>query len=622
MQIFLSNGKTRLSTGLMVLFLSACVSGPPAPVIEIPLEATKAQREQATGNFSGAAKLWQQAAMVAVGPERHQYRLQAAEAWLQAGDNAQSASLLKQVDIQKLQTDRVSRYSLLHAELALAVADGEAAQTYLASARPNLTANQQPRYQRLMARAARLQTDPASFALSTAAYALRSSGPYNSTRGVAILQLLEDVSSSVLRRVSADVVNAYGLNDWPELTVLIRETLITQKSVSSAATKWADEHPGHEVAELEFAELAGRYRAMFSLPGNIAVLLPNAGSLAAAGKAIRDGLVSAFLSKPEGVTLRFYPTTEDPQSAVSAYFQAVREGAQWIIGPLRRESVEAISELGSLGVPALVLNNTPKQNSPRSNDDLLFRLSLSPEHEASAIARQALKNGHSRAIMLTPDSVWGSRMEAAFGQAFTNGGGRISTSSKFDPAENDHSALLTALLEVDNSNERRNRVQATLSIALNFEPSRRDDFDLFFLAANPIQGRQLRPQFRFHDAGDKPVYAMSRIFGGQIDATKDQDLNGIYFPSTDFLLSHSATGTYPDLASLRGGSFSSLHALGRDAWNLLPWLFLMHKDTDLQFPGSIGSLHMDRNGQLIRDPVWAQFSRGRPRPVEWPADNN
>lgn len=605
---------------LAITLLGACASGPPAPVIEIPLEVSRAQQELATGNFSEAARLWQEAALVSGEPEQHQYRLQAAEAWLKAGNNSRSATLLKQVDKRQLKDDRISGYSLLNAELALAASDGEAAEIYLASARQNLTTSEQSRYRTLLARARRLQADPTSFALATAASVMQSPGSYDSNRGVAILQLLEDVSSGSLRKISNEAANAYGLNSWPELTLLIRETLVSGSDVTQSALKWANHHPDHQVTELEFARLTSRYRALFSLPKNIAVLLPTNGSLAAAGKAIRDGIVSAYLSRPEDVSLRFYDTGEDPQSAVSAYFHAVDEGAQWVVGPLRKESVEAVSKLDNIGVPALVLNNSQDPNPNR--DSLFFRLYLSQEQEARSIAERALKNGQNKAIMLTADSSWGQRVELAFAEAFIAGGGAITSRSQFSTSENDHSSLLKELLKIDESDDRKDKVQATVGISLNFEPSRRDDFDLFFLAASPVQGRQLRPQLRFHDAGEVPVYAMSRIYAGSVNLSTDQDLNGVFFPSTLVQLSSPDENMNDEFESIRGGTFSALHALGSDAWNLLPWLPLMRKDQDLQFPGKVGALSLSQGGELLRNPVWAQFSRGRPVAVSWPETNN
>jgi outer membrane PBP1 activator LpoA protein len=607
----------RLVAAMAILWLGACAA-PPGIVETTPDEASQARQALATGNFNEAARLWQEAALVSVGPERQDYQLRAAEAWWRAGESDRTRSQLSQVDEQQLIRTGLARYGLLYAEISLAGADAASAEFYLQLAAGNLAADQQSRYRRLLERTLRLQTDPASYALATAGSALRSRTTYDVHQGVAILQLLEDVPSGKLRDLSPETAESFGLGGWPELAALIRGTLINGNPSGEMAAIWANKHPRHEVTESGFIELVARYRQLFSLPVNIAVLLPSRGGLAGAGKAIRDGLISAYLDKPEDVNLRFYATTEDPQSAVSAYYQAVRDDAQWIIGPLRRESVQALAELSGLGLPVLALNNFTVSEPSRQGNHLLFSLSLSQEQEARSIARTALRTGKSKAIMMTSNSPWGMRMESAFGEEFVTGGGTIVANAQFSPAGSDHSTLLTDLLKIDESNERKNRVQATLGLTLNFEPTRRDDFDLIFLAANPEQGRQIRPQLRFHEAGDIPVFAMGRIFADAENRTANQDLNGIYFPSTHWQMNRLQTASNTELASLRGGNLGSLHALGKDAWNLLPWLPLMQKDPDLNFPGSVGSLFMSPGGQLLRDPAWAQFSRGRPVPVTWP----
>jgi outer membrane PBP1 activator LpoA protein len=174
------------------------------------------------------------------------------------------------------------------------------------------------------------------------------------------------------------------------------------------------------------------------------------------------------------------------------------------------------------------------------------------------------------------------------------------------------------LLKIDESQERKNHLQATVGLPLVFEPIRRDDFDVFFLAAYPEQGRQIRPHLRFHDAGGKRVFAMGRIYSGELDPTADQDLNGVHFPSTAWQQSAGQDIPMPELGSLRNGSLGNLYALGVDAWNLIPWLPLLMKDPDLAYPGAVGSLQMARTGQLVREPAWTVFHRGRPAPAEWP----
>ena len=458
----------------------------------------------------------------------------------------------------------------------------------------------------------RLPGDPPMFALSSLAAALGTMERYETSHGVALLQLLEDLPSGFLNRIPDTPDAAGSFQHWPQLAVTIRETLVQDADLGLAARAWAAEHPGHAVTEPGFIDLAEAYRGLFALPTRIGVLLPNEGGLASAGKAIRDGLLSSYLQQPRGVQLRFYPTTEDPQSAVAAYFSALNDGAQWIIGPLRRESVEALSGLGSLGVPLLLLND-PVNVERQFTESLVFSLSLAQEMEARAIADQALENGLKSALVLAADSPWGQRIETAFSEAFLEGGGDIRASARFNPAETDHGELLTRLLQLDQSQGRKDRLQATLNIPLSFEPTRRDDFDLIFLAASPVQGRQIRPQLRYYDAFGKPVFATARIYSGEVNRDQDLDLNGIIFPSTRWHLSGSLDG--PRLSSVHDGSMGSLFDLGADAWRMLPWLPLLRKDPDLRFTGRLGTLFMDARGRVRRQPLWAVFSGGAPVPA-------
>lgn len=604
-------------TGMAVAWLGGCAVAPPPDDTALP-EADSARRALAAGDFAAAARSWQQAAMSSSGGQRHLFRLNAAEAWFEANDILQTRSQLRQVDERQLNGPDRARFALLHADLALSEGDALRAEFYLEAARDGLASAQRARYEDLAKRVARFSADPGSYALATAASALKTRGPYDTGQGVAILKLLEDVPSGVLRGISEDTANAYGLAGWPELAARVRQVLAGGGSLAQEAAIWSMTHPDHEVTEFGFVELVAGYRRLFSLPVNVGVLLPESGGLAAAGKAIRDGLVSAFLDSGEDVSLRFYATTDDPESAVSAYFEALGEGAQWVIGPLRRESVHGLLELGGLGLPILALNDID-DTEQRRDRNLVFGLSLSQEQEAKAIARRALANGWKSAIMLSADNPWGLRVESAFGEEFVAGGGEIAAGAVFDPAESDHSPLLTSLLKIDESTDRKNRLQATLGVSLSFEPARRDDFDLVFLAADPEQGRQIRPQLKFHDAGGKPVLAMGRIYSGTEDRAANRDLDGIAFPSTRWNPEAQDGLDADTLTSLRGGSLAPLYALGMDAWQLLPWLPLMNKDPDLHFPGKVGDLSMGRKGQLLREPAWAKFSGGRVQPLTWPA---
>lgn len=152
---------------------------------------------------------------------------------------------------------------------------------------------------------------------------------------------------------------------------------------------------------------------------------------------------------------------------------------------------------------------------------------------------------------------------------------------------------------------------------MDFEPSRRDDFDFIFMAATPTEGRELKPLLRFHDVGDVPVLAMGRVYSGQVDPSADQDLNTVIFPTTRWHL-QAVQNKSSMPKSVRDGAYGSYFALGGDAWRLLPWLPLMQKDRDMSYPGGLGDLHLESDGRIHREPSWAQFKSGKPTPYQWP----
>jgi outer membrane PBP1 activator LpoA protein len=431
-----------------------------------------------------------------------------------------------------------------------------------------------------------IPTAPSERSLEEVHALSKSMSGYQPELALEVLRSLEAVSSSQLTAMIDGQTQDPEFTEWLELSLLIRTLMISGDPVTPVAQYWANYHYGHAITRDNFPALVSSYRALFPAPAQVAVLLPVEGGLFAAAKAIRDGILSAYFEQPD-------------ESAIAAYLQAKADGATQIVGPLRLESTLALADLvkgkgakaetrsefwsGPLetsqetrpgpdrSIPVLLLNQaTTSTFAPGDGANIVNSLSLSQSEEAAAVATNALAQGQEHAIVIVPDSVWGSRIESA-----------------------------------------------RLGTPLNFEPSRRDDFDFIFLVANPVQGRELKPLLRFHDAGDVPVYAIGRIFSGRAERASDQDLNGIVFPAAPWQLQTVGT-TKPALESLRGGAYGNLHALGQDAWHLLPWLPLMQKDPDLWFPGDVGALRLQTNGHLDRQPAWAQFSAGQPVPYQWP----
>ena len=466
-----------------------------------------------------------------------------------------------------------------------------------------------------------IQQVPSERSLAEVAELTSNMRGYQPDLALAILRSLESVPSGQLSASIDGQLYDPELTGWLELALQVRTLLINGSPVAAAAQEWADYHDDHVITRDNFPELVSRYEALFPVPSQVAILLPIEGGLAGAAKAIRDGIMSAYLEKPGGAIIRFYSSGENIESAIAAYRQAREDGATQIIGPLRIESTRALASLDNLGTPILLLNEPAGDGPFHPNQTAIVNsLSLSRTEEAAAIAGSALAMGQKQAIVIVPDSAWGMRIETAFATNFEQRDGLISAIAHFNTATSDHSAMLTQLLKIDESRQRKTDLQSLLGTSLTFEPNRRDDFDFIFLAANPVAGRELKPLLRFHDTGEIPVYAMGRIFSGKVERASDQDLNGIVFPTTRWQL-ETPGDTALTLASLRGGTLGDLYALGQDAWHLLPWLPMMQKDPDLWFPGGVGALRLQANGRLYRQPVWAQFSAGRPISYQWPGSH-
>ena len=463
-----------------------------------------------------------------------------------------------------------------------------------------------------------MQRDPSERSLDEVIELSRQMSGYQPDIALEILRSLESLPSGQLRTMIDSQIYDPEFTEWLELALQTRSLLSNRSSVSAAARVWTDYHYGHVVTEANFSDLIFSYRKLFPVPARVAILLPTEGGLASAARAIRDGILSAYLENPGNSVLRFYSSGDSIESAMAAYLQAREDGATQIVGPLRNESAGALASLDNPGVPILLLNE-PAEYKPVDplQETSVNSLSLLQTEEAIAIAETVLSHGQKKAVLIIADSAWGTGIENAFTSQFEQGEGQISAAARFNSASEDYNDMLTRLLKIDESRQRKADLQARLGIPLSFEPSRRDDFDFIFMAASPEEGRELKPLLRFHDAGDIPVYAMGRIFSGKPERASNQDLNGIVFPITTWQLQTSDADTL-SLESIRGGSYGNLYALGQDAWRVLPWLPLMQKDPDLWFPGDIGKLRMQADGHLQRQPVWAQFSAGQPVPYQWP----
>lgn len=301
--------------------------------------------------------------------------------------------------------------------------------------------------------------------------------------------------------------------------------------------------------------------------------------------------------------------------AREAYRRASDDGAEFIVGPLLKPGLEAImTRVGA--IPTLALNALEDGRSAPG----LYQFALAPEDEARQVARYAAENGARNAVALIPGNDWGDRLLESFRSQLEALGGTLVRIRRYDPAERDYSAPITAALNIDRSDRRRRQLGADLGIPLEFEFRRRQDIDAIFIAADAGAARLLAPQLRFHFAGDIPTYGTSAIYES---SGRNGDLDGLVFADTPWALLDEAAPPrlaaalnryWPERSAARWIRF---YGLGHDAYGLIAVLY-EQPDALVSLPALSGELSLDETGRIRRELPLARFRDGRPVPVEPP----
>ena len=344
-------------------------------------------------------------------------------------------------------------------------------------------------------------------------------------------------------------------------------------------------------------------------PDRIALLLPLSSQQRISAQAVLDGFLAAHLGNPNAVESQIKIYDTGLIDAEEAYAQSVTDGADFIVGPLLKPSVEAIERKAGF-LPILSLNFT-QSNQPSPTG--FFQFTLAPEDEAAEIARHAIKKGAATAIAIVPADDWGIRLLNSFQSEFEELGGKLLQFRTYGAETKDFSANITELLNLTNSDQRHRRLTANLRVPVEFEPRRRQDVDTIFMAALPSAGRMLAPQFRFHFAGDIPTYATSDVYVPGNNEGND-DLNGILVTETPWVLA-----PHPDTEKLKAElrrywpnqapSLARLHSLGFDAHRLIPLLY-KQSEQFTSISGLSGNLTLGADGRIRRSLPMGQFRNG------------
>jgi outer membrane PBP1 activator LpoA protein len=581
-----------LSALCLAALLAACASSPSSNLGELP-RTPDATVEQLLER-AAASKSPEEAAAL---------RLSAADQTARQGDPVRAAQILQQVRMELLKPGLQILASTLGAELALTRNDAKGALTALGHPSlqrlGELPADQQVRAHVVRARALEADGQILPAARERVFIAPLLVGDAASQNHEAIWTLVGALPLEQLQAPGTD-----DLGGWLSLALAVKSAG-TLEQQQAAIDTWVAQHPAHPAARQLPAPLI-KLKELASQPlTRIALLLPQEGQLAGVARALREGFMAAYYQAQQAGQKPPVIDVIDSSRLSSLddfYRQAQAQGVQLVIGPLEKPLVKQLAARAQLPLPTLALNYS---DSNQVGPPQLFQFGLAAEDEAREVSRRARADGLHSAAAMIPKGEWGDRVLNAFRQDWEANGGTLVAAERVDqPVQ-----LAQQIADMLNVRNASSGVQNSTGV----QASRRQDIDFIFLAATPQQAQQIKPTLNFQYAGDLPVYATSHVFSASGDQAQYNDMTGIRFCETPWLLDTSnplrqqVTRQWPQA----NGSMGRLYAMGVDAYTLASRLGQLKALPDSRVDGLSGNLGMSTNQRIERQLPWAQFVGGQ-----------
>lgn len=613
-----------LTTIVCVLFGCADLPSPDGQTLDTaPSQIRQAETLLKAGKNRQAATIFWTVAEKETSPRRETLQIRAVEAVLQPQTELQAQQYLNAIDEQALTQDLLIRKRVATAELEMMRGQPRKALEAIPEKLIKLSQKHKPRMLEIRAQALRDGKQiKASIETRIALDALLKKPSRLDKNRQLIWQSLSELNVGAIRAWENSNTNP-RLSAWLSLASIQKQPHETLHSLESQLQQWHFQHPRHEVPNHIIESITKEWASFQISPTRIALLLPMTGRYSNVANAIYAGITTAhefsesFNPLPEII---LYDTGDNPSTARNYYHRAVNEGADFIIGPLQKEAVNALVRRTRLPVPSLLLNYADVTSTATDSQNM-FQFGLLPEDEAVQVAERAFFDGHLTALALVSDGNWGTRLLEAFAARFFELGGVVLQSERYISTQADYSATIKRLLRLDQSEQRHRNIQSIIGKKTGFEPERRRDADFIFIAASPRQGRLLRPQLSYHYASDLPVYATSHIFSGKENISADQDINGVTYCDIPWLLSTDSTiELLRDSSNLRLSSGQSylprFAALGVDAYQIIPHLRRLATYRHDRYNGVTGKISIDKHNRIYRKLIWAKFKNGYPQRLD------
>ena len=431
-----------------------------------------------------------------------------------------------------------------------------------------------------------------------------------------IWMTLMDLDIKLLNDFSLASTSPQALG-WYELAIVSKNNQRNINQQYNALIQWQQQWPQHPANNPPPADLALIAEVVNNQPQRIALLLPLSDKLAPIAEAIRDGFMAAyFTNKNAGGQAPQINIYDVSQGSINEHYDfAVSQGAEVVIGPLSKEKISELALRPELPVPTLALNQIEPSDAYPAQ---LFQLGLGIEDEAMQTATRAFRDGKRTALILAPTNNQGDRAGQVYNAQWQALGGTVVDSVRYSD-ERQLSQVIEQAMHLDISKTRARELRK-ITGRFEFEPRRRQDIDMIFLVAQPRQGRQIKPLLAFHYAGDIPIYSTSSLYEGGT-TKKEPDLNGITFSNLPWFFQESPEKTAVVSEKSLNARSQRLYALGVDAYYLYPRLEQLNASKRANFWGQTGILSLTEQRLFERTQQWAQFNRGRVKPLAAHYDN-
>jgi outer membrane PBP1 activator LpoA protein len=580
-----------------------------------PPNVDRAEQLTRAGDHAAAAAIYQRLAAETTGTDSAEFRLRAARAWLAAGRPIDADRELGLLPPGLTQLQALEQ-SLMRIQSAVAQGRGDEAWRQVSSMPAPSAPPGAARYYETRQQVA-IATGHLLDGIRSEQSRERMVGPGDAQ--VARQELLGQLRAAAERGVSLAPPPASDamVRGWLEAASVAVDNARNPTLGATRLAAFRNRYPSHPaLAALANEPLVGglpETAARLAAAPHMALMLPLSGRTASQAAQIRDGFMTAYYQLPAATRprLRVYDTAV--ASIADAMAEAIAAGAAFIVGPLTREEVVASADLLTTRPPVLALNFLP---ADRPTPERFFQFALSPEDDARAVARYVGANGQRRGVVLVPEGDWGTRVAAAFDEELRAAGGYLLGQASFGGnARADFGDSIMQVLRTDDSRARYARIQSAVGQKLEFEPRRRPDIQFIFAPSQPGAARLLRPQLRFHLAGDIPTYTLGDAY--EPHPTANQEIDGMIFPDMPWMLSddglsgevrEAARQAFGDSAARRGRLF----AFGYDAFRIASSL---QRGAGINPQGLTGTLSVDAQGRVRRELDWVRIKDGAPAPL-------